>query len=419
MWVQAQIVDLLRDAAGEAQPRLSVHQPRPEGGARAGQRGDRDAQRRRSSSRGRRREIFERAADRLHEGADGGGPSICKAAPRRRGEPMTWHACSCAADVADRSVDRPAHEEGRRLTSTCASGRTGWADVDDIEYCAAWLPPPGVLTSLPNLKAIFSLGAGVDAILSDPTLPGRADRARRRSGPDHAHERIRRAACADAPPPAAPHRREAEGSKVWEPSHPCRHATSASASWAWACWARTGRRSCATWASGCAGWSRSRKAHSRASRASLARREFDAFLATHRHARVAAAAHARDRRHHQPRDASASSRARSASARPVLINAGRGASRWRTTFSPRWTRANCMPRRSTCSRPSRCRRDSPLWTHPRVTVTPHGAADSDPETICAYVAAPDAPAPAPASRSSNLVDREARLLSRLRPAANA
>jgi glyoxylate/hydroxypyruvate reductase A len=30
--------------------------------------------------------------------------------------------------------------------------------------------------------------------------------------------------------------------------------------------------------------------------------------------------------------------------------------------------------------------DSPLWTHPKVTVTPHLAADSDPEVICAYVA---------------------------------
>ncbi|MFO1034038.1 MAG: glyoxylate/hydroxypyruvate reductase A [Hyphomicrobiales bacterium] len=43
--------------------------------------------------------------------------------------------------------------------------------VEDIHYTAAWLPPPHVVGALPNLKVIFSLGAGVDAILSDPTLP--------------------------------------------------------------------------------------------------------------------------------------------------------------------------------------------------------------------------------------------------------
>ncbi len=33
----------------------------------------------------------------------------------------------------------------------------------------------------------------------------------------------------------------------------------------------------------------------------------------------------------------------------------------------------------------RCSPDSPLWTHPKVTITPHIAADSEPEAICAYV----------------------------------
>jgi glyoxylate/hydroxypyruvate reductase A len=31
--------------------------------------------------------------------------------------------------------------------------------------------------------------------------------------------------------------------------------------------------------------------------------------------------------------------------------------------------------------------DDPLWVHPKVTVTPHIAADSEPDVICAYVAA--------------------------------
>ena len=47
----------------------------------------------------------------------------------------------------------------------------GLGRVEDIEYAAAWLPPADVLKGLPNLKVIFSLGAGVDAILKDPTLP--------------------------------------------------------------------------------------------------------------------------------------------------------------------------------------------------------------------------------------------------------
>jgi glyoxylate/hydroxypyruvate reductase len=49
-----------------------------------------------------------------------------------------------------------------------------WPDVGerkDVHYVAAWLPPPDVVKSLPDLKVIFSLGAGVDAILSDPSLP--------------------------------------------------------------------------------------------------------------------------------------------------------------------------------------------------------------------------------------------------------
>lgn len=49
-----------------------------------------------------------------------------------------------------------------------------WPDmgtIEDVHYVAAWLPPVDVVKSLPNLKVIFSLGAGVDAILSDPSLP--------------------------------------------------------------------------------------------------------------------------------------------------------------------------------------------------------------------------------------------------------
>ena len=44
-------------------------------------------------------------------------------------------------------------------------------DPADIDYALVWHPEPGLLASLPNLKLIFSLGAGVDHILRDPHLP--------------------------------------------------------------------------------------------------------------------------------------------------------------------------------------------------------------------------------------------------------
>jgi glyoxylate/hydroxypyruvate reductase A len=42
---------------------------------------------------------------------------------------------------------------------------------EDVRYVATWKHTPGALKGLPNLKAIFSLGAGVDQIFSDPDLP--------------------------------------------------------------------------------------------------------------------------------------------------------------------------------------------------------------------------------------------------------
>jgi glyoxylate/hydroxypyruvate reductase A len=44
-------------------------------------------------------------------------------------------------------------------------------DPADVRYAAAWKHPPGSLAGLQNLRAIFSLGAGVDHLMDDPALP--------------------------------------------------------------------------------------------------------------------------------------------------------------------------------------------------------------------------------------------------------
>jgi glyoxylate/hydroxypyruvate reductase A len=40
-----------------------------------------------------------------------------------------------------------------------------------IRYAVVWKQRPNVLASLPNLKAVFSIGAGVDHLFNDPGLP--------------------------------------------------------------------------------------------------------------------------------------------------------------------------------------------------------------------------------------------------------
>lgn len=44
-------------------------------------------------------------------------------------------------------------------------------DPAAVAYAAVWRPPLGALARFANLRAIFNLGAGVDALIADPLLP--------------------------------------------------------------------------------------------------------------------------------------------------------------------------------------------------------------------------------------------------------
>jgi glyoxylate/hydroxypyruvate reductase A len=75
------------------------------------------------------------------------------------------------------AIDGPQAEEWIPLLRSRAAGRDlrVWPDAigdkSEIGYALVWRPPRGLLASLPNLKAILNIGAGVDALLTDPTLP--------------------------------------------------------------------------------------------------------------------------------------------------------------------------------------------------------------------------------------------------------
>jgi glyoxylate/hydroxypyruvate reductase A len=59
------------------------------------------------------------------------------------------------------------HAEGRELRVW--PDATG--DPNDIAYACVWMAPHGLLAGFPKLKAIINLGAGVDHLLDDPALP--------------------------------------------------------------------------------------------------------------------------------------------------------------------------------------------------------------------------------------------------------
>lgn len=46
-----------------------------------------------------------------------------------------------------------------------------WGNLAEIDYAIAWTPPDGLLMRCENLKAVFSIGAGVDQLLADPDYP--------------------------------------------------------------------------------------------------------------------------------------------------------------------------------------------------------------------------------------------------------
>mgnify|MGYP000893963125 CR=1 FL=1 len=64
----------------------------------------------------------------------------------------------------------------RRWHKLLSAGREVVLEPDgapdpSISYAVVWKQKPGALAGLPNLKAIFSIGAGVDHLFGDPELP--------------------------------------------------------------------------------------------------------------------------------------------------------------------------------------------------------------------------------------------------------
>jgi glyoxylate/hydroxypyruvate reductase A len=73
---------------------------------------------------------------------------------------------ACSSRAEQFAAEVRALDSGLDVRIAPAIGRVG-----DIDTALVWQPPPGLLASLPGLKLIVSVGAGVDSLLGDATLP--------------------------------------------------------------------------------------------------------------------------------------------------------------------------------------------------------------------------------------------------------
>lgn len=79
---------------------------------------------------------------------------------------MTILLQSAGWDLAPWRAALLAQAPERRVVMVADEGSYG-----EVRYAWVWKPPQGLIARLPNLEVIVNLGAGVDAILADPTIP--------------------------------------------------------------------------------------------------------------------------------------------------------------------------------------------------------------------------------------------------------
>ncbi len=256
-------------------------------------------------------------------------------------------------------------------------------DPAEVHYAAVWKPQPGELAAFPNLRVVFNLGAGVDALMADKSLP---DVPLVRVAVDDLTERMTEYVVLHV---LMHHRqelylRESQRAKRWAPKSQ------------WAAGAITvGMMGLGTLGADAAdtlkrigfrvaGWSRSP-------------REIDGIECFHgaeglepflrrTGILVCLLPLTSDTRHVLNRDLFTKLNRTSPLGAPVLINAGRGGLQNEADI------LQCLDDGTLGAASLDVYATEPLpvesrfWTHPKVVLTPHNAADTDPDEISKYVA---------------------------------
>jgi glyoxylate/hydroxypyruvate reductase A len=256
-------------------------------------------------------------------------------------------------------------------------------NADDVAYAAVWKPTPGSLATFRNLRVIFNLGAGVDALMADATLPkvpivrvAVDDLTGRMTEYVVLHVLMHHR--------QQPYLANCQHTKAWAPK----------AQWP-ARAIRVGIMGLGTLGIDAArvlrqlgfqvsGWSRSAK-HVEGVNCHSGERGMASFL-KETNILVCLLPLTGDTRHILNRQTFTQLDRGSPLGAPVLINAGRGGLQVEDDILACLDDGTLGAATLDVFQTEPLPTTSPFWTHPRVIMTPHNAADTDPLAISGYVA---------------------------------
>ena len=276
-----------------------------------------------------------------------------------------------------------------RFDTVCADRRVALMpdaslDPAGVHYAAVWKPVPGELKAFPNLRVIFNLGAGVDALMADKSLPevplvrvAVPDLTGRMTEYVVLHVLMHHR--------QEPYLRQSQAAKRWAPK------------FQWPAGAITvgimGLGTLGADAAGAllrlgfrvVGWSRSPRAIDGV-RCFDGAEQIDAFL-RETNILVCLLPLTPDTRGILDRNVFAKLNRNSPLGAPVLINAGRGGLQNEEDILACLDNGTLGAASLDVFVQEPLPEGSRFWTHPKVVLTPHNAADTDADEISKYVAA--------------------------------
>jgi glyoxylate/hydroxypyruvate reductase len=276
----------------------------------------------------------------------------------------------------------------RRFEEVCSDRRVlqlpGAAfDPAEIHYAAVWKPAPGELAAFPNLRVIFNLGAGVDALMADSSLPkvplvrvAVGDLTQRMTEYVVLHVLMHHR--------QEPYLRSSQREKRWAPKFQWPASAISVGIMGLGTLGANAAQALRQLGFRVSGWSRSRKA-------------IDGIDCFHGGAQLEAFLQASDilvcllpltpdTRHILNRGLFAKLNRSSPMGAPVLINAGRGGLQNEADILACLDDGTLGAASLDVFANEPLAADSPFWTHPKIVLTPHNAADTDADEISKYVA---------------------------------